>query len=261
MNHLMAKKLEMAARVQEFEQAHPYTDRNQAAVATQFAERLAQAQSLFLAEHKEQRAASAAAHHRQGVRRGLETHVMSSVVRIGAFATRGDAQAARHFTAQSGSKSNAAFLRHASSLLEVGRAHQEPLTRNGLPRGTLSEFAAGLSEFREAEAQAQSSRRQHRETRVALGGAIADLTQLLNVLDVYNRGRFRDDALLLSTWSNLRTVGRPATRRRSDDTSAAPPNPSGTVSPPVIAPSQPAPVVSDRGDDGPPRDGGQTRAA
>ncbi len=262
MNRLITRKLEMAARVQEFQRAHPYSDRNQAAVAARFEESLAQAQPLYLKEHAEQLAASAITHQRQDLRRGLEAHLMRSVARIGAFATRGDALVASRFTAPPQNSSNAAFLARASSLLEVARAHQEALTSHGLTRGQLSDYAASLTRFRAATADAQASRRQHRETRATLQGSIADLTELLSLLDVFNRSRFQVDAGLLSMWTSLRKVGR-ARRGTSGAASEVPATPRliPPAAPSVNTSTNPAPTVPNGGDDEPPLDGGLNRVA
>ncbi len=266
MNRSITKKLEMAARVQEFQRAHPYVDRNQAAVAAQFATRLAQAQALLVAEHAQQAAASAATRQRRDVRRALETRVMRGVARIGAFATRGEAAVADRFSAPPHNSSNAAFLVRASSLLEVARAHHEALTSHGLTRAQLSEFAASLTRFKAATAEAQTTRRQHRETRAKLARAATDLSELLNLLDVFNRARLGGDAGLLSMWVGLRTVGRGAAsrvRRGASSEASAPPSVSPTVTrpavppaiPPVSAPTNPAPAVGDGGGEPPRKDG------
>ncbi len=277
MDRSMTDKLDMAARVQEFQQAHTYSDRNQATVAAKFAERLEEAQTLFLAEHSQEFAAKAAVRHRQDLRRRLETHVMRNVARVGAIAMREDAQVARRFVTPPRDKSIAAFVAQATSLLEVAREQQEALARFGLTRAQFAEFASGLNRFREATAEAQGSRRQLVETRAALKRAVAELSEMLELLDVFNRARFEKDATLLGLWSSVRSArvgrrrgGRSADRGAVSETPAAPP-----VRPPVdvpVSPSHPAPPVvespvvrpvqsGDEGGDEPPHDGGLTKVA
>ncbi len=266
MNRWITKKLEMAVRVQEWQRAHPYSDRNQVAVVERFEERLAQAQALFLEEHTQRLAAGAARRHRKAVRRGLEAQLVRSVARIGAFATRGDAQVASRFMAPAQNGSNAAFLARASSLLAAARAHQDALTSHGLTRGQLSTFAAGLARFTEATAQEHASRQQHGETRATLQRAVANLTELLVLLDVFNRTRFEPDAGMLSMWRNLRTVGRvAATRAKRTENGAvvAPVTPVAPKAPtlPIVAPSDPTSGVAAVGETEPPLDGRQNNAA
>lgn len=213
----------MATRVQEFQRAHPYTDKNQAALAAQFEAKLAQAQSHGYAAQQQQAAADAAKQQRQEIRRNLEAHLLQGIARIGAFALRDDARTASRFVAPKCKASNAAFLVHTTSLLEVAREHQDALIRNGLPRAQLGELAAALGEFRAAAAQVQASEQEQRQARTACAATLDEVLQMLDVLDAFNRGRFRDDAAMLRMWEDLRTIERPATPRvpRGDDGAAA----------------------------------------
>ncbi len=265
MNRMLTRKLAMAARTLEFLRAHPFTDRNQATVATQFEAQLAAAESLFLAEHKDRLAAVAAQRHGADLRRGLEAHLLPSMERIGAFATRSDAQVASRFATPPRSKSQAAFVTRAASLLEVARAHQDALTRNGLARGHITELANGLAQFRDATTQAQVRRQHHHDTRTKLERSLAELIELLRLLDAYNRVRFQRDAGLLTRWTAVRTVGRVAAaraRRGSEEGSELPPvpvanSPTGTP----VAPSEIAPASAHGHDDEPPREGRPSAAA
>ncbi len=149
----------MAARALEFLRAHPFTDRSQATVATQFAALLVEAQSWFLAEQKDRLAAAAAKRHGVDLRRGLEANLLPGMERIGGFAMRGDAQEASRFAPPPRSKSEAAFVARATNLLDAARAHQEALAQSGLARSRVTELANGLAQFRDATTLAQVRRR------------------------------------------------------------------------------------------------------
>ena len=113
----------------------------------------------------------------------------------------------------------------------------------------------------------RASRRQHRETQATLQRSIADLTELLSLLDVFNRSRFQGDAGLLGMWTSLRTVGRAlATRARRGNSSAASEVPATPqvippAAPPVNTPTRTAPTVNHGGDDEPPLDAGLNQVA
>lgn len=212
MDRLM-KKLEMATRVQEFQRAHPYADKNQAAIAAQFEAKLAQAHRHSDAAQEQLAAANAAKQQRQQIRRHLEAQTLRGVARIGAFARRDDTKTASRFVVPRSKTSNAAFLVHATSLLEVARENHDALVRSGLPRGQLGEIAAALGEFRTATAQVQTSEQQQRESRVACEAALAEVLELLDVLDALNLGRYQSDAATLRMWRDVRMVERPPTTR------------------------------------------------
>lgn len=246
MNRMSTKKLAMAARALEFLRAHPFTDRNQAAVASQFATQLEQAQALLLAEQNERLAAATAKRRGAELRRELEANLLPGMERIGAFALRADAQEASRFTPASRRRTEAGFIARASNLLEAARAHQETLARSGLARATIHELANGLSQFRDATSQAHTRRQQHHDTRTELERAMADLTEQLRLLDAYNRVRFQRDAALLERWTTLRTIGRQTATRSK--------NSGGEVAPPAPTPAQAASTE-------PPQDGRPSAAA
>ncbi len=198
------------------------------------------------------------------LRRGLEAHLLPSIERIGAFATRSDAQVASQFATPPRSRNQAAFVTRAANLLDVARAHQDTLTRNGLARSHIAELANGLAEFRDATAQAQVRKQHHHDTRTKLERAVAELIKVLGLLDAYNRVRFRRDAALLGRWTALRTIGRVASPRakRGEESSEPAPgasSPPGTTGTPV-APSETA-LASSRDDEDPPREGRPRAAA
>ena len=251
MDRLLMKKLEMVARVQEFHRAHPYTDRNQAAVGRRFEERLAEAQSLFSRDHEERVAYRAEMQQREALGRDLVA-TMRSVVRIGQSVAGDDARLASRFT-PANARSNVAFVAQAKSLLEVANENQDTLLRGGLLRAQLTAFASGLAEFQKAMAAIVVLRRKLNETRTALRSAMGDLAKLVRVLDVFQAARFAGDASLLATWISVRVVGSPTTRGESVDAST------GDTAP-IAAPG--LRVAPDGGGNDPlPGDGGQSNAA
>lgn len=215
MNRMLTKKLTMAARALEFLRAHPFTDRSQAAMATQFAKLLDEAQALSLAEPNTRLAVAAARRHAAELRRGLEAHLLPGVARIGAFALRADTQAASRFAPLPG-KSEAAFVARAASLLEAARAHPEVLARAGLSRNQVAELADGLTQFQAATALARELRQQHYDTKTALDRAMAELMAQLRLFDAYNRVRLQRDVALLERWMALRMVARGAARGKGE---------------------------------------------
>lgn len=222
MDRWLTKKLEMAARVQEFHRANPYADRNQSAIVAQFEEALAEAQALQLQEDTERRAADTLQRQRRDVRGGLEGSLLRALARVGTFALREDPAAARRFGAPASNGSNAAFLAHATSLLELARSHQEALTQYGFARAQVNELAASIARYREVATAAETGRQKLGETRTKLRRTTAELSELLRLLDVFNRGRFAADAGLLAMWRSLSTIGRvPVLRRRRNSEDAA----------------------------------------
>lgn len=251
MDRLLMKKLEMVARVQEFHRAHPYTDRNQAAVGRRFEERLAEAQSLFSRAHEERAALRAETKHRDALRNEIVL-TARSVVRIAELAVGDDARLASRFKPVQ-SVGNAAFFEQSRNLLEFANENQDALIRSGLLRPQLATFASRLAEFEEVMAAIVVFRRKLNETRIALRSAMADLARLVRVLDVFQTARFAGDASLIATWNSLRVVGSPTTRGEGVEVATGDAAPAAA---PVL------PLVPGGGGNAPlPGEGGQSHAA
>jgi hypothetical protein len=252
MNRSITKKLEMAARVQEWQRANPPTDRNQAAIGERFEALLAQAQALFLEEHSQRLAAAAATRQRNAVRRTLQSQVVRTVARIGAYATRKEGQAASRFVAPPQNVGIAEFLARTASLLEAAREHQDALLRHGLTKAQLTAFAAGLAGFREAISQEQAARQLHGATRVALERVVGEVSELVGLIDAFNTARYEADARMQGLWRGARVLGRgsaprakrgegAATAPATAADSAPPAAPGGTASG-SASPTEPPPA-------------------
>lgn len=234
MNRKLRKRLEMAASVVEFQRSNPFTDKSQVAIAAQFAKKREEGDALARAEHREVLAARAAVRDAQELRRGLE-HLLPSLASIGAFALRGDAQAMGRFTAPAANKNRAVFVTETASLVDAAREHQDALARHGFTKAQLNDVASRLQQFKNATTAATNAQQRVRETRAKLTRALAELSELLRLLDAFHRVRLERDPELLQVWTALRTVSSAATRsKRSAPAGAAAPN-----TPPNTPPSTP----------------------
>ena len=256
MDRNLMKKLAMAARVQEFVRAQPFSDRNQAAVGRRLEERLAEAHSLFLKLHDQRVASSAEAQHRQALRAELAL-VMRTVAKIGQLSLGHDARLVRRFHTGWRVSSNAAFIAEATSLLEIANEHQDVLIRSGLLRSQLAAFVTGLAEYRKVMAAAPVIAREIDNTGRALRAAVADLDKIVRMLDVFQHAHFAGDAELLAAWTKLRVV---ATRVRKSAGEVVVENDAPTVPEAIAAPVLPL-VPKDGVDDPLPGDGGRSNAA
>lgn len=229
---------------------------------TRFESRLAEAEALAFTEQKDKMAAAANKRLQQELRQRLEAHMLPSVERIAAFALRSDVRATAAFAAPSQGKSHAAFVRRASHVLDAARAHQQELYRHGVTHAQVTELTRTLDEFLQVAAQVEGDVPRHRETRSKLSQALAELAELLGVLDAYNRMRFQDDAGQLASWVAVRTVGKaPAGRSRKTTETVAPATPA--LQPPASTepiPSAPTPAAASD-DEQPPRSDPQRSAA
>lgn len=233
MGRLINKKLEMAARVQEWLRTHPPTDRNQIAIVERFTGLLEKAQSLQLEENAQRLASAAATGRRKAVRTELETQQLRAVARIGVFATRKELPAAARFTMPPRNVGLADFVVRAANVLDAAREQQEALVSHGLTKALLTASAAGLARLREAIAQEQASRQQHGATRAEFQRAVEEVNELVGLFDAFNLAQFAGDQRMLDLWRTVRAVTRsPRVKRATGGVAAEAPAAPGTSGPP-----------------------------
>ena len=209
MQSSIRRKLEMAARVRDFSRAHPLSDPSHAAVATRFEERLTRAQSLAVQEQGGRLDAAAASRHRKEVRRGVQQELMRYLTRLGTVAGRDHPDLVGRFRSPQSNGSNAAFLAQAWDMLNLAKTNRDLLGSYGLGGGQLDELASGLNQFEAAAEKANAGRRDHVGDRAELLNLGNELMDLVGLLDVLNRTRFRAEAELLAAWESARNVANP----------------------------------------------------
>jgi len=98
------------------------------------------------------------------------------------------------------------------------------LVSQGLAAKLLDDLAKALDRF-EAESNAINlSRRAHIGARVELAEVAANLTDLVNVLDAFNRYRYQEDPEQLAVWNAARSVVSHTARRSPESPSGPTPS-------------------------------------
>lgn len=112
------------------------------------------------------------------------------------------------------SRSYQAFRTAAQAMLDAARQHQEALVPFGLSEAVLASVAEKLVAFDQASEASATARRQHVRAARALDEAGNELSQVVRVLDGFNRFRFAKEPDLLAAWrsaTNVLGTTRPAT--------------------------------------------------
>lgn len=230
MQRVVGSKLEMAVRVRDFVRAHPFSDPTHAALGTRLEEAVTKAQALAVREQTGRLDASAAIRHRRTLRRDLQRELVRYVARVGEVAAHEHPELVGRFKAPGGSVRNATFLARAWDLLELAKANQELLGSHGLAGGQLDDLAGALTRFEAATEQANSGRRAHVGARADLLSVTGEVMELVRLLEVLNRMRFRADPDALAAWESARNVVAPG-RRPEEPTPAPTPAPAPTTPP------------------------------
>jgi hypothetical protein len=105
--------------------------------------------------------------------------------------------------------SHMAFLTRSRVAAATGSAHQELLTRYGMPEGFLDELNAALDRYEQALNQQHAGRAAHVGARAELEAVTSEIMLIIRQIDALNRFHFRKDAESLAAWKSVRDVAWP----------------------------------------------------
>ena len=211
----------MAARVREFSRANPSTEQPHEDVVTRLEERLARADTLGIQQRAGTGDAQAATARRMQTRLQIEFALLGPLVKVGKSAARTSPELLGKFKLSQPKASHKAFLIAARTMLGEATTAKDLLVSKGLAAKLLEDLAKALDRF-EAESNAINlSRRAHIGARIELTEVAANLTDLVNVLDAFNRYRYQEDPEQLAVWNAARSVVSHSARR-------GPESPAGT---------------------------------
>jgi hypothetical protein len=209
MNYSIRRKLDMAGRVREFCRTHP--DQNNSgytAAVARLEERLARAEVLARQEVAGRQSVSGAVINKEQLR--LEIHkTIALLAGLAGPAAREERELAVGILRPDVNGSHQAFLTRSRVAAATGSAHQELLTRYGMPEGFLDQLNAMLDEYEQALNQQHAGRAAHVGARAELEAVTSDVMLIVRQLDALSRFRFRNDAESLAAWKSARDVAWP----------------------------------------------------
>ena len=209
MNAAVRRKLDMADRVRVFNRAHPSTDSGMTPLFEQLEERISRAAALAALQRSGLAAARAGTGRRKELRAVLQEALLRHLVRVGEAAAKEQPELAGRFQLPRLGATNRTFVTAARAMLEEAKAHRELLVRLGMTAVLLGELSRQVAEYVAAVDQAASGRQDHVGARADLATVTAEILELVERIDGYQRHRFRDDADMLAAWDSAKNVVGP----------------------------------------------------
>jgi hypothetical protein len=217
------RKLEMGERVLVFSRDHSSDDPSYVILLGRLEDRVARGDALAAQERAGRSAEQAATDRRNGLRRDMHFQTLRHLVQAGVAAAKEKPELAGKFQLRSTSATNKAFLVSAKAMLADGQANKDLLVAQGLSSAMLDQLATALTQFEEASRDSKTARTSHVGARADLSAVTEEIVEVVNLLDTFNRFRFRDDPELAAAWESARTADRPFRRSpRTNGTPAAP---------------------------------------
>ena len=224
MNRSVKRKLEMAARVREFTQAHPLDDPAEAGVIRQFEEDYAAAQQLVGRFDGGIAAARAAKTQRKEIRSVVHFQLLRYLTAVGGKAAQDKRELSQKFRLPPTNCSNIVFLTSVKGMLAVAQQERELLAAKGMGKTLLDDLVRLVGGFEASANAALAGQRDHI-------GALADLEQKLaaiqedvRLLDGIYRYYFGKNPDVMAEWEAVRFL--PAIPEHKPD-----PGPEGGVAP------------------------------
>lgn len=227
------RKLEMAARVRNFSRAHPSTDPSHTTVLARLEDRLTRADALAVQERGGRIAELWAAARREELRRNMHFQTLRHLVRVGEQAAKEKPELGGKFRLRTPNTTHKSFLVATKAMLADGMANKDLFVSLGLSEAMLDELGRAVTQFEDATEIGNAGRGGHIGARADLEAVASELLELVELLNTFNRYRFRDDPELAAAWDSARNVLGPVRPKP-----VVPPT-EGAVTPPAsgIAPA------------------------
>ncbi len=203
------RKLEMAARVREFCQAHISTEPGFAPVLARLEATLVRGTAIDARQQQGFMASRVARGRRRELRRLIHFQLVRYVVALGAYATRAQAGESKRFKIPNSSLPNAAFVTAVRGLIGDATQHQEELVALGMAPALLDELTLQVGEFETAAEAGRTARRDHigaREELEEVNASISGEVRAIDGIVGYSFGNNRD---IMAEWRAAKRIPGP----------------------------------------------------
>lgn len=205
MRSLFRKRLDAGVRIKNLIRANPFPEPNHAAIATRLEEALAEAHTLSVEAEIGRNTAAGAVRARRAIRRDLFVE-FRMITRAVTLAAHEDPSLGAQLTLPAYGISSAGFIAKGRALVAHATAGLEVLSRHGVAAGQLEAITRLLDRYDVEVDRAWDGRRDQVGATGALRARMAELTEIIALLDALYRPRFAADPRLLAAWVSARNI-------------------------------------------------------
>lgn len=209
MRNAVQLKLDMVTRARDFNLAYPSDDPSFATTLGRIRERRERADVLVTKERDGLIRERAAVERRDEIRRVLHYQLLRHLVRAGEQAAKERPSLIGKFRLRATEATHAQYLVSAKAMLRDGLANRDVLIQCGLSAKMLEDLGEVTAQYEAAIADVSAGRQDHMGARVELENVTAELMELVELLNTFNRYRFRGDSELLTAWDSARNIRGP----------------------------------------------------
>lgn len=205
-------KLEMAARVREFNRAHPPKAPGQVAAAARLETQLDRAEVLS----QQVVTGYDTVHQSVATKADLKAGLVDSLRLLQGIAKASVGETPeleQRYRMPRGKVAGVALITLAKARHASATTDREMLLKYGMSETFLDELAALIAQYEEAGRTKASGQRAHVGATADLRELTSQIMRTVHQMDILNRHRFRKDAELRAAWKSARNVEWPAHQR------------------------------------------------
>ena len=221
----------MGTRVRDFCRAHPSDDPSYATLLGRLEDLLTRADGLATQQRAGRIAELWAAARRTDLRRDMHFQLLRHLVRVGELAAKEKPELGGKFRLRAQNSTHKSFLVAAKAMLAEGFANKELFLKLGLSQNMLDELSKEVVDFEGATETGNIGRSDHIGARADLDTVSLEILEVVELLNTFNRFRFRDAPDLAAAWESTRKVLGPVRGRSAQPNNGKPEQPSGGVAP------------------------------
>jgi hypothetical protein len=206
MNARFRRRLEMAERVRDFLRTQKTDAVGEGLGLAKLEELIQRAHALDEQQRAGQVTARLSTKHRGGLRRALQTKLLSYLRALGGLGDPESGEPAVQFQVPPSNTSHLALLTAGRDVLEKAQGQKDVLLSRGMPPTLLDDLAGALGGLEKTIEVTWAGRRDHVGASADLKAVAAEIKSQVRALDGMVRYRFGDDAELMGAWRSARNV-------------------------------------------------------
>ena len=206
MNASLRRRLEMAARVRDFLQAHKTDAVGEGLGLAKLEELIQRAEALGAQQRAGLAVTRAASEERAKLRHELQSKLLLYLRAVGELAAEQDAQLVDQFRLPPSNASDQALIEAARGMLGKATEHKDALLNHGMSPALVDALADAVSQFEQVLANSREGRRGHVGASADLKAVAREIKAQIRVLEGLVRFRFGDQPELMAAWASARNV-------------------------------------------------------
>src|SRR5689334_2449700 len=222
MDRLVRRKLAMATSVRTFSRAHPSTDDAYVLVLDKLDGTIVRIENLAKQQEGGYVSKHSASVRRSDIRRRLHVGLLRHIVIAAEHAGSEVPEIEGKFRLPNSNATHAVFRAVAGEMLDQARANQDVLMKHGMSASMLGELETAIKDFDASNQENDGGKQSHVAARAEMQSLTDEITQLVGILDGFNRYRFHREPELIVAWESAKHVVSSAQAKETEPTTPVP---------------------------------------